>query len=153
MAVTMTEVHRWLDPEEPDYAGARTALGSPALPLLLQLIQGDDLELATKATYLASLIPDAGTVGLLRAAQARNEPVLSVAAAAGIRNLPQSDGEQLFELLHAHPDAGVRKVTLNAGVGLTSPKIRAYYQKAASSDADPAIRALAAKAAATMPTK
>jgi hypothetical protein len=153
MAITMKDVRRWLDPEEPDYEGARQALGSEAIPLLLLLIEGSDLGLASKATYLASLIPGPESVALLRAAQARNQPVLRVAAASAIRNLSQSDGEQLFELLHADPDPGVRKVTLNSGIGLTSPKVRAHYQAAAASDADPAIRALAAKAAATMQTK
>jgi hypothetical protein len=43
-----------LEPEEPDYAAA-AQLG-PAVPHLQTLIQGDDPMLASKASYLASLI-------------------------------------------------------------------------------------------------
>lgn len=150
MAVTMTDVRRWLDADEPDYEGARRTLGADAAPHLRQLILGTDLALASKATYLASLTGGGEALPLLQAAHARGEPVLSVAAAAGIRNLSQQDGAQLFEQLHADPDPGVRKVALKSGMGLRSPQVAARYQALASGDPEPFIRALAAQAAATM---
>ena len=146
MTVTMQDVRRWLDPEEPDYDGARAALGPAALPVLQTLAMGGDLALASKATYLASLIPAPETVALLQAAHARGEPVVSVAAAAGIRNLPPNEAVQVFQDLHADPDPGVRKVALRSSVGLTGPAVRARYESMAQTDPEPVIRDLAQKA-------
>lgn len=149
MAVTMQDVRRWLDAEEPDYPGARAKLGSGALPHLAALAAGGDLALASKAVYLASLIPGAKSVELLLAAHARGEPVLSVAAASGIRNLTPARAAQVFERLHADPDSGVRKVALNSAVGLSAPKVLARYATLANSDPEPFIRELAGKVLAT----
>lgn len=145
MTITVMDVRRWLDAEEPDYEGAKNALGSNAIPLLSQLIQGGDLGLASKATYLASLIPSPHSIGLLREAYTRNEVVLSVAAAAGIRNLIHLDAEQVFELLHADSDLGVRKVALTSSIGLGAPHVRLRVEALEDSDPEPYIRELAAR--------
>jgi hypothetical protein len=149
MAVTMNEVRQWLDPEEPDYAGARAALGSDALVHLATLAAGGDLALASKSIYLASTISSPESVALLRAAYARREPVLSVATAAGIRNLNPEHGAEVFEFLHADPDPGVRKVAVNSAALLSSPEILARLNSIAESDPEPSLRELAIKALAT----
>lgn len=148
---SIKEVRAWLDPEEPDYPGAAAALGPAALPALRELIQGGDLGLASKATYLASMIPGPAAVDALRAAHARNEPLLRVAAASGIRNLPRAAAEQVFELLHDDPDAGVRKVVLQSAVVLDSPAVLARVRSLAASDPEPFVRELADTVARTAP--
>ena len=55
MAVTMEQVRAYLDAEEVNYSEA-ARLGSGALPHLQRLAQSPDVMLASKATYLASLI-------------------------------------------------------------------------------------------------
>ena len=137
------QVKAWLDSEEPDYPGAARALGAAALPALTELIRGNDLALASKATYLASLIPHPGAADALRAAQARSEPLMRVAAASGIRNLDPAHGEQLFEALHRDPDAGVRKVALRSAAGLNSPAVLQRLRAVEASDPEPPLRELA----------
>ena len=85
MPITMEDVRAWLDADEIDYANAKE-LGPEAIPFLMELVQGGDLGLASKATYLASLIKTEQSAAVLEVAAARNEPVLRVAAASGIRN-------------------------------------------------------------------
>ncbi|MBV8034856.1 hypothetical protein [Roseateles sp.] len=137
------QVKTWLDPEEPDYAAAARTLGAAALPALKQLIGGADLALASKATYLASLIPHPDATTALRLAQGRSEPLMRVAAAAGIRNLAPAHGEALFDALQHDPDAGVRKVALSAAATLTSPAMLQRLRALSTSDPEPHLRELA----------
>jgi hypothetical protein len=140
---TIQQVKVWLDPEEPNYTGAAQALGAAALPVLTQLIQGADLALASKATYLASLIPHPGAADALRAAQARSEPLMRVAAASGIKNLDAVRGEALFDMLHRDPDAGVRKVAMRSAAALNSPAMLQRLRTLSTSDPEPSLRELA----------
>lgn len=110
MATSLKKVRAALEPEEPNYAAAASELGAGAIPHLQILIEGDDKMLASKAIYLASLIPDDRAPALVRAAAELDDPVLRVAAAAASRNLePEPAGEVLIELVK-DTDAGVRKV-------------------------------------------
>lgn len=149
MAVTMNDVKRWLDVDEPDYPAARKALGAGAAPHLKALIEGGDLGLASKATYLASLLAGTTALPLLRAAHARGEPLLRVAAASGIRNLPARQGAQAFEMLAGDADPGVRKVALRSAVGLTAPKVVARIQALAERDPEPFVRDVARSVASS----
>jgi hypothetical protein len=107
VAVSMADVRRVLDPDEPDYeAGAD--LGEAALPHLQRLIAGDDVMLASKATYAASLI--AGGAQAVETAAQSADPVVRVAAAAAARNLPRDTARQVLRRLTEDDDAGIRKV-------------------------------------------
>jgi hypothetical protein len=148
MTITINEVRAWLDAEEPDYEGAARALGDAAQPALLQLIGGGDRALASKATYLASLLPgQAGALQALKAAHATGEPLLKVAAAAALRNLQADAAGEMFEVLHADADAGVRKVALRSAVGLSGPRVQQRMRQLAQDDPVPFVRALAAQVA------
>ncbi|MDR7161734.1 hypothetical protein [Arthrobacter sp. BE255] len=107
MSVSMQEVRRLLDPEEPNY-DASAALGPEALPHLAQLIRGDDVMLASKATYAASLIQ--GGAGAVESAAESGNPIIRVAAAAAARNLPTQESQQVLARLSDDQDAGIRKV-------------------------------------------
>ncbi|HZR46312.1 MAG TPA: HEAT repeat domain-containing protein [Candidatus Manganitrophaceae bacterium] len=143
MPITMKEVRAWLDPEEVDYPKAKK-MGAAALPFLMELAQGGDLGLASKATYLASLIKSKKSAEVLEAAVARNEPVLKAAAASGIRNLPGAQAERLFDLLKNDSDAGIRKVTVQSAFRVKSPRVAAKLQQVAENDPEPFVRELAA---------
>ncbi len=143
MPVTMQDVRAVLDPEEVDYENAKR-LGAAAIPFLMELVQGGDLGLASKATYLASLIEDEQSVAVLEAAAARNEPVLKVAAASGIRNLSVAHADRMLGLLKDDPDIGVRKVALQSAARFDSPPIVAKLRQIAESDPEPILRNLAA---------
>lgn len=153
MAITMKDVRFWLDAEEPDYAGAKRKLGAAAVPYLLELVQGGDLGLASKATYLASMIKSEQSAAVLEAAAATNEPVLRVAAASGIRNLPKVQAERVLDLLRNDPDAGVRKVVLKSAVRFRSPQVAAKLQQMVETDPEPFVRELAASTVKEMKRK
>lgn len=143
MPITMRDVRAWLDADEVDYAKAKK-LGSAAIPHLMELVQGGDLGLASKATYLASLIKSGKSAAVLEAAAARNEPVVRVAAASCIRNLSQAQAERMLDKLKDDPDAGIRKVALASAARFASPKLAAKLQQVAETDAEPFVRDLAA---------
>jgi HEAT repeat protein len=109
MAVSMKRVRAALEPEEPDYAAA-AQLGPDAVPHLRTLIQGDDPMLASKAVYLASLIPDERTPELLRDAAQHDDPVIRVAAASAAQNMDAPVASEVLVELVADSDPGVRKV-------------------------------------------
>jgi HEAT repeat protein len=141
----MQDVRAMLDPEEVDYEDAKR-LGAEAIPFLMELVQGGDLGLASKATYLASLIEDKQSLAVLEAAAARNEPVLKVAAASGINNLSVANADRMLGLLKDDPDIGVRKVALRSAARFNSPQIVAKLRQMAEMDPEPILRDLAANA-------
>ena len=149
MPVTMKDVRAWLDAEEVDYLKAKR-MGAAAVPFLMELAQGGDLALASKATYLASLIGSDQSAAVLEAAVARNEPVLKVAAASGMRNLPDEQAEKIMELLRNDPDAGVRKVLVKSADRFRSPRMAERMQQMADSDPEPFVRDLAASVVTRM---
>jgi HEAT repeat protein len=147
MAITMTDVRAYLDPEEPNYAAAST-LGPPALPFLLELVRGGDLGLASKATYLASLIKSDTSVDVIEAAAATNEPVLRVAAASALANLKPAHAERVLDMLKDDPDPGVRKVMVKSAARVSSPRITAVLKQLAQSDPEPFVRETVTRARA-----
>ncbi|MEU3794428.1 HEAT repeat domain-containing protein [Streptomyces fructofermentans] len=111
--VSMQDVRRVLDPEEPNYA-AMARLGTESLPHLRALVQSDDPMLAAKSAYAASLLEgDQGQDVILVAAQS-DDPVLRVAAASAAVNLPAASAADVLVGLAADGDAGVRKVALSS---------------------------------------
>lgn len=77
MSVTMNDVRARLDPDEVDYLEARK-LGPEAAPFLMQLVQGGNLALASKAAYLASMISGDQSMSVLEAAATSKETVVRV---------------------------------------------------------------------------
>lgn len=142
MSITMKDVRVWLDADEVDYVNAKE-LGPEAIPFLMELVQSEDLGLASKATYLASLIKTEQSVAVLEAAVARNEPVLRVAAASAIRNLPEIQAERLLDLFTTDQDAGIRKVLLKSAERFKSLEVEMKLQQMAKTDPEPFVRELA----------
>jgi hypothetical protein len=118
MVVTKQQVIDVLNPDEPNYPEA-AKLGPDALPHLDTLVKTADPLLASKATYLASLIQGEQSIDVLKAAAQSNHPEVRVAAAAGARNLASAAAgarnlrrDRLSDLLSSldnDEDAGVRK--------------------------------------------
>lgn len=144
MAMTMQDVRAFLDPEEPNYAAA-SKLGPAALPFLLELVRGGDLGLASKATYLASLIKSDKSVEVIDAAVDTDEPVLRVAAASALQNLKPAQAERMLEKLKSDPDPGVRKVMVKSAARVSSPRINAVLKEVAQSDPEPFVRQAVAR--------
>lgn len=108
MVVTMQQVLDALNPEEPNYHIA-AKLGPDAIPHLENLVKSREPMLASKAAYLASLIQDKGAADVLKAAAKHGNPIVRVAAAAGVRNLDPAAASEVLTLLKDDQDAGVRK--------------------------------------------
>jgi len=149
MPTTMSQVRAMLQPDEVDYDAAKQ-LGPDALPFLMELVKGGDLNLATKAAYLASLIPSQESVAVVEAAAKSPEDVLRVAAASGIRNLQVRDVERITNLLKNDPEVGVRKVMLHSVVKFKSPQLAIHLQEMVDKDPEPQLRELAAKTVANL---
>jgi hypothetical protein len=109
MTVSMEDVRRVLDPEEPDYQAA-AQLGPEAVPHLETLVAGDDPMLASKATYAASLLEGAAGQEVVQAAAHSDDPVVRVAAAAGARNLPPDSAREILADLVTDDDPSIQKV-------------------------------------------
>lgn len=107
MAVTMQDVIRQLDRDEPDYAQA-ARLGPEALVHLGKLIQGDNIGLAAKAACLAGTMNMDESISVLKLAARHPDPVVRVAAAASAKNLTQMNTSLATTFL-SDVDPGVRK--------------------------------------------
>jgi hypothetical protein len=139
MAVTEQQVRAHLDPEEPNYPAA-AQLGPDALPVLEQLVRGPDPLLASKAAYLAALIPHENASRVLEAAAKSSDVTVRVAAAAGLRRLPDAAESLAMDLVDDH-DEGVRKVALRSVKDKMTPRVRRKVQERASREHNPAMRA------------
>jgi HEAT repeat protein len=108
MVVTMEQVLAVLYPNEPNYENA-SKLGPEALPFLEQLVKGDNQELAAKATSLASIIQDSGSVSVLTTAAQSKYEAVRVVAAVGSRNLRVAGVDSVLRILNNDKDASIRK--------------------------------------------
>lgn len=146
MPVMMQDVLARIDLDEIDYPDAAAELGPEALPLLEELAAGGDAMLASKAVYLASLISGPGAARIVERAVQHPDARVRVAAAAGLRNLPEQDAEPQIDGLLQDSDVGVRKVALKSAAAFDSPAMIARVQRLAEHDPEPAMRDLAKRA-------
>jgi HEAT repeat protein len=134
----MEQVVKQLSRDEPQYERA-AQLGPEALPHLIALIQGEDLNLATKAASLAGNIDAAQSAAVLELAARHPEPVVRVAAAASARKLPDMPTSLALMLLN-DPDAGVRKWALRSLEVHHPAGIRERVQEIMTTDPDAGLR-------------
>src|SRR5689334_1729413 len=113
MAMTIDQVRALLMPDEPDYPAA-ARFGAALLPQLQVLAKNPNALLASKATYLASLIDDDRAAAILRDAAASPLPAVRVAAASGARNLMRPAASGVIMALLDDADVGVRKQAIKA---------------------------------------
>lgn len=143
MPVTLQDVIRQLDREEPDYAQA-ARLGPEALAHLRELIQGNNIGLAAKAACLAGMINADESVSVLELAARHADPVVRVAAAASAKNLTQMTSSLATTFLD-DIDAGVRKWGLRSLEVKQPQGIQAKVEKIMKDDPDLGLREQARK--------
>lgn len=143
MPVTIQDVVNQIDREEPDYTQA-ARLGPEALPFVRQIIQGNNIALASKAAFLAGQIRGKGSLQILKIAARHPNPVVRVAAAASARN---STGLSLTlaNIFLNDTDSGVRKWGLRALEEARPRGIRPSVEKIMNNDPDPVVREQARK--------
>jgi HEAT repeat protein len=155
MSVSLQDVKRVLDPDEPNYGTGR-ALGPDALPHLATLAQGPDEHLAAKAVYLASLIGTDAGVAVVREALGNASPLVRIQAAAGARHLGSAAAATLLPPLLGDADTGVGKCALRSAQAVVSPAsmpeaVRARVAALSQSDPVPFIRTLASSISSAPP--
>lgn len=142
MVLELDEVRRRIDVDEPDYDNLSATLGPDAIPLLTILVSDQAPAVASKATYLLSMITGPGAEeGLATAARSHIEAV-RVAAAAGLRNLEEPSAEALRSLF-TDPDAGVRKVAVRSADEAGGTTFRDEVEAVAGSDPEADLRTAA----------
>ena len=109
MAVTLEDVLGFIDREEPAYA-LGSMLGDEALPVIANLIAGDDEARATKATSLASAIGTPAAAEVLAIAANNNSATVRIATAAGMRQLTPDLATPILLALAQDNDIGVRSL-------------------------------------------
>lgn len=145
MPVTMKQVRACLDPEEPNYPAA-AKLGAEAVPHLKKLVKDADAMLASKAAYMASLIPVESSLGVLEDAARHGDPVVRVAVAAAVGNVPGDLGSDVLAPLVGDADPGVRKVALASVHGGAGEALRARVEEVARAETEPGLQALSIQA-------
>lgn len=155
MSVSLQDVLRVLEPDEPNY-GAGRALGPDALPHLATLAHGPDENLASKAVYLASVIGTDAGVAILRDALRNASPLVRIQAAAGARNSGSAAAATLLPPLLGDVDTGVRKFALRTAQTLFTPAsmpeaVRTRVAALSQSDPVPFIRTLASSITSAPP--
>lgn len=149
MPVTMQQVRKALDPEEPDYAKA-AKLGPEALPHLAKLIAGKDPGLASKAASLTGMIGDESAARVLEKAARHKDVRVRVAAAHSARNLPAAAASRVLAPLVTDADVGVQKVALRSVPRTVTPELRAGVETLSKRRAVPEIQALSKKVLARL---
>lgn len=135
MSVTPEELRLLLSNEEPDYPSIANQLDASALEALDGLAAGPDTMLASKAVYLASLLPDGE--GVVARAAASGDPVLHAAAASGLRNLAPEARDAVATDLLGRGDAAIDKIAVRAlGPDLTPELAQRLQDLAQSSDSE-----------------
>lgn len=142
MPVTMKEVRKFLDCEEPAYSEAMQ-LGDEALPFLDKLVKGANPMLAAKAVYLASMIGQESAMPILKAAASSADMTVRVAAAAAAINFPAEQvGDVLMELVQ-DADPGIRKTAMKS-ISFDAPEaLRVAVERMSQNDENSAVRGAA----------
>jgi|SRR5215216_280841 len=150
MAVTREQVLAKLHPDEPRYDQAAAQLGPEALPHLMQIVLEGDPGLADKATSLAGVIDDAGSVEVLVAAYRSPDPGLRVVAAAALARLSELP-ISLAESMLNDKDVGVRKLTLRALAYHKPTGVKHEVQDIAENDPNVALQEMASRVVDQLP--
>jgi HEAT repeat protein len=144
MAVTLEQLRRLLDAEEPNYA-ALARLGPQILPHLQTLIASGDEYFGTKAASLASRIDDERATAVLRDAARHASPRVRLAVAGAIKNVARPAAASVLMALLNDRDPGVRKTALKAAATKSNGALLAKIGDIRQRDPTPAVRTLAAQ--------
>lgn len=131
-----------LDSDEPDYERGRT-LSPEAIDVLRKFVVGQDVNLAARATYLATLIPSDEVTELVALAARRPEREPRLAAAHGLKNVRNLLIAEVLDKLLNDSDYGVRKFAIKSFRATQVDEVRPTVERIAENDPDTFLRALA----------
>ncbi len=143
MPITLEELHALLSSDEPDYEAIAQLLDPSAVNHLQTLARGSDVMLATKAVYAASLIPGSQSEAVVAEAADSSQPLLRIASASALANLPETSRNRVAEHLIDDADISVKKLVIKSLSGPVTPQLRDRLDQLASAGETPVIRKLA----------
>jgi hypothetical protein len=139
------ELILFLRQDELDYPAGAAKFGAAVLPLLTDLINGNDENLAVKAAYLAGYINDGAVKNIITDAAANKFTAVRVAAAFSAQKMKAADATAVLEKVLEDADPGVLKVAMRSVENLNLAKsFKTQLTKIASVHADAAIKSIAA---------
>lgn len=139
MPMTLEQMRSQLSAIEPDdstYAG----IGSSEIPMLDQLLQDEEVWMASRAVFALSRVSDAKAVAILSRAAGDPRQEVRVAVAASVSNLKPNDANNMLLKLLTDPELGVRKFAVQAISGTHDPAVHAKLRDIQTRDPAPAIR-------------
>ena len=139
--VTRDELVAALEPDEVDYDRIVGIIGADALRLLPELIDGERLDLAAKATSLAGLLEGDQRLPVLDRAARSPHAVVRIAAAAAAESVSATEAERLVVLLLDDEEPSVRKLAIRAAAPIARrPQVHAALDRIAAADPLDALR-------------
>jgi HEAT repeat protein len=150
---TFKDIRRELNQDDQlDYLGLASDLGPDALPALEELVDDDAPRIAASAAYLAGLIAAPASRQVVAKAFGKDHPVVRVAAAATLPTLAGRDVAGLAEKLLRDEDVGVRARAVRSAPWFDDEAVAERVRAIAAADPEPALRDLAARILAKMPS-
>lgn len=136
---------QFLRQDELDYPAGAAKFGAAVLPLLTELINGNDENLAVKAAYLAGYINDGAVKGIIGDATSNKFAAVRVAAAFSAQKMKGADATAILERSLEDNDPGVLKVAMRSVEKMNLAKsFKTQLSKIAKANADEAIKTIAA---------
>lgn len=138
------ELILFLRQDELDYPAGAAKFGAAVLPLLTELINGNDENLAVKAAYLAGYISDASVKNIITDAAANKFAAVRVAAAFSTQKMKAADATAVLERVLEDADPGVLKVAMRSVENMNLAKnFKTQLSKIAKVHADATIKSIA----------
>lgn len=142
MPITLDELRRLLSSDEPDYPAVALMTGPQSAEHLRTLARDENVMLATKAVYAASLIEGTVAQDVVEDAAASDEPLLRIASASALVNLPEEARNRVAERLIDTDDVSVEKLVIRSlGPNLT-PRLERSLDRLANDSSSETIRDL-----------
>ncbi|GAA6616453.1 HEAT repeat domain-containing protein [Scytonema sp. NUACC26] len=142
MAMTLEQLKDQLSAIEPDNS-IYNGIGSSEIPLLEQLLQDQEVWMASRAVFALSKVPDMRAVTVLSQAVADPRQEVRVSVAASVSNLRPSDANSILVQLLDDTDLGVRKFAVKAVSETHDASVQAKLRDLGLQDPTPLIRAIA----------
>lgn len=112
----------FLRQDELDYPAGAKKFGEAALPLLAELIEGNDENLSIKAAYLVGYISGTGADEILKTAADRGIAPVRIAAAYGAQKREPKIAESILERSFEDSDPSVVKYAMRSAAALKMEK-------------------------------
>lgn len=116
------ELLAFLRQDELDYPAGAKKFGEAALPLLAELIEGNDENLSIKAAYLVGYISGTGADEILKAAADRGIAPVRIAAAYGAQKREPKIAEAILQRSLDDNDPSVVKFAMRSASALKMEK-------------------------------